>query len=149
MSCCYLPFQRADSPLVYRLPLGTVRLQWGHTTAFFSPDWTNPDPSACPHRGGAPDLCFLRIFFPDGWKKILCTFLTVRWKEVTRLYCTLQGPSFLQQKRKPVVDKRKSTLFLLSNFCFALSLLYLILYIILYYSESLPIKIRQEVYLQR
>ena len=25
--CCYLPFERVDSPPVYRLPLGTERLQ--------------------------------------------------------------------------------------------------------------------------
>jgi len=54
--CQYVPFQRVDSPPVYRLPSGTERLPWGHPAAFSSPGWTSPAASACPHRGGAPDL---------------------------------------------------------------------------------------------
>jgi len=38
---------------VYRLPLGTERLQWGPPAAFSSPGWIRPAPSACPPRGGA------------------------------------------------------------------------------------------------
>lgn len=104
----------------------------------------------------------LRVLPPDGWfcsiailrnikskkkkkidgrlwkrKKAFCMHLTGRQKETTKLYRMLLKPSFFfVTKRKPVVDKRKNTLFLPNNFCFAFSLLYLDSDIPVYFNES-------------
>ena len=56
MSYHYLPMEKVSFPPVYNLPLTIGRLQWGLPGAFSSPSWTNPAPSACLLRRGAPAL---------------------------------------------------------------------------------------------
>lgn len=71
-----------------------------------------------------------------GKRLSVCISQGDRKKQQNCTTCYWNPAFFFVTKRKPVVDKRKNTLFLPNNFCFAFSLLYLDSDVPVYFNES-------------